>query len=370
MGETGSARPWLSLLSKGAVGLALLAAPAAGQEPTSAALARAYQALAAERFNQAQAEAEALLRADPRHHGAATVSVIAAARQGAGAGLTAYERWLAASNHEDAFVLEPVAVAVLRELSNGPTGLLRDEAAGRLAQTGAGSAANGDGVPAPPMAQLGPGLARELAAPEGRNKLHLLRALAQTGYRDAAPQVTALLDDPVPEVRAAAADTLAALGATETTPVLQARLSDPSFTVRASVAAALHRLGDGAGDSLLLDLLASDVPDIQLQAAEAMADGPSSNWSAYIEPLLASEAPMTRLQAARLFLDVDPERARLVLADLLDHPNPVIVAEMATTLEGQGLADVATIRRLLRHADPAVRLHGAGALLRLTGAIR
>ena len=341
--------------------------------PYAAQLARAYEALAAGRSNEALRLGREVLRERPAHHAAATVVVLAASSEGAAAALDAYERWLGASRHEDAFVLEPVGVAVLTALAQGPDGPVRTDAHGRLAQAGAPIPGEGTGdgpAPAVPSeAEIGPRLAAQLGRNTGRNQLLLLRALADTGYRDAAPSVVPLLDDPVPEHRAAAADTLAALGAVDAVPAIRQRLDDPSSLVRASAATALHRLGDGSGDTLLFDLLTSDVPDIQLQAAEAMgADAPSS-WTPYIEPLLAAEAPMTRLQAARLFLPVDPERARSVLAELLNHPNPVVVEEMARTLEDERLADLPTIRRLLRHPAPAVRLHGASALLRLTGAL-
>lgn len=197
----------------------------------------------------------------------------------------------------------------------------------------------------------------------------LLRALGKSGYRAAAPQVLRLLGDPIPDHRAAAAETLAALGATQAIPALRALLQDPASEVRAATAAALHRLGDAAGDAMLADLLASDVPDIRLQAAQAMANDPHSLWAPQIQPLLAAEAPMTRLTAARLLLPVEPEEARQVLTTLLADPNPVVVGEMARVLADEGLADLPTIRHLLRHASPEARLNGARALLRLTGGL-
>lgn len=345
----------------------------AQSEPYAAELARAYEALAAGRSGEALRLGQDVLRQRPAHHAAATIVVLAASTSGAPAGLDAYERWLAASRHEDAFVLEPVGIAVLRALAQGPDGPVKADAKGRLSQAGvpvpSGEAGEAPAPAAPSDQELGPTLASQLGRNTGRNQLLVLRALADTGYREAAPQVIALLDDPVPEHRAAAADTLAALGAVEAIPAIRQRLADQSSLVRASAATALHKLGDGSGDTLLFDLLTSDVPDIQLQAAEAMVADPSSSWTPYIEPLLAADAPMTRLQAARLFLPVDPERARSVLAGLLNHPNPVIVEEMARTLEDERLADLPTIRRLLRHPAAAVRLHGAAALLRLTGAL-
>ena len=78
---------------------------------------------------------------------------------------------------------------------------------------------------------------------------------------------------------------------------------------------------------------------------------------------------MTRLNAARLMLPVAPDKARPVLEGLFAHANPVVVGEMAKTLVDERLADLPTIRRLLRHTNGQVRLQGATALMRLTGAL-
>jgi hypothetical protein len=341
-----------------------IAAHALAQPASDAtALSRAYAALAAGRMAEAQRVAQEVLAEQPRHHAAATVAVLAASTQGGKAGLDAYEGWLAASHHEDAFILEPVAMAILSQLAaeKGPLG---DDA---KALSGGGQADGGS--PAPTSADRGRQLAADLATAQGGSRVLRLRELAVTGYREAAPQVLRLLSDPTPEIRAAAADTLAQLGATEAIPPLQALLTDPASEVRTSAAVALHRLGDSAGDTVVTELLASDIPDLRLQAADAMAADAPGSWVPYIEPLLASDAPMTRLNAARLMLPVAPDKARPVLDALLADANPVVVGEMATILVDQRLADLPTIRRLLRHPSSQARLQGATALMRLTGSL-
>ena len=305
----------------------------------------------------------------PRHHGAATVSVAAAALTGAGRGLDAYERWLAATEHEDGFVLEPVALATLRALAAESTGI-GIEARKVLVSTGGLGSENATVSVEEATRREARSLEGELAKAQGGNKLLLLRALADTGHRDSAPQVAALLKDPVPEHRAAAAEALGVLGATEVVPQLQPLLKDPAGEVRAAAAIALHRLGDPSGDGLVSELLSSGIPDLQLQAAEGMAADPAANWAPYVEPLLASDAPMTRLSAARLLLPVAPERARQAIGTLLSEANPVVVGEMAKTLAEQHIADLPTIRKLLRHGSAEARHYGAVSLLRLTGALR
>lgn len=329
-------------------------------------LSRAYAALAGGKPAEARRLAEQVLASAPRHHAAATVAVAAASAASASAGLDVYERWLDASRHEDAFALEPVALAVLRALAavKGPVETDARQVLEASERTGAsGQAGDQEG------AESGRSIAEQLGRPDSANKVLLLKALARSGYRGATPQVRRLLADPVPDHRAAAADTLAALEATDAIPDLRVLLQDPASEVRASAAAALHRLGDGSGDTLLSDLLASGIPDIQLQAAEAMVNDPPSAWASQILPLLTAEAPMTRLLAARLLLPVEPEQARQVIAGLLADPNPVVVGELARTLAEEGLADLPTIRQLLRHASPEARLQGARALLRLTGGL-
>lgn len=342
------------------------AAPiAVGQTPEDATLlSRAYAALAAGRVDEAEALATQVLARSPRDHGAAGLAVSAAARRDAGAALKVYERWLGVTGHEDAFVLEPAGVATLRALAPHPSG--EGEAARQLL------ARLGQGGPEG-AAQAAEDRARELSSrlgsEEGGSKTLALREIARIGSTTALPQILPLLKDPSPDTRAAAAEALGRLRASEAVPSLQQALTDPASEVRGAAAIALHRMGDASGDDLVNRLLTSDIPDLQLQAAEGMAEGPPSAWVPYVEPLLNADAPMTRLSAARLMLEVDPVRAGRVIADLLDSPNAVVAGEVARTLAADGLKDVATIRRLLTHASPEARLHGATALLGLTGAI-
>ncbi len=346
----------------GATALVILSAPpvARAQAPADhQAISRAYAALAQGRAAEAARIADELLRQSPRDHAGATIAVLAAASSGAAAALDAYERWLDASRHEDAFILEPVARAILQEIaaSRGP---FDAEANERLA------ASRKDGAETD-IAE-GRRIAADLGRKDSGNPVLLMRALAKTRYAEGASAVVPLLGHEVPDVRAAAAETLGVLGATAAVPALQAALQDRASEVRGAAAMALHRLGDPSGDDLLSRSLTSGIPDLQIQAAEAMANDPPSSWAPYVEPLLAAEAPLTRLHAARLLLPVQPERAGPVLQELLAHPNPVIAGELARTMVQAGLEDVATIRRLLRHSVPEVRLEGATALLRLVGA--
>lgn len=333
----------------------------AAQAPQYDALARAYSALASGRFTEAEAIARRLLEIDGKDHGAAAVAIHAAVSRDVDAALMVYEHWLGAAQHEDAYLLEPVARAVIAALAEGPAGELRDRAI-------AISRPNPDAPPPLPgndevrgralLAELGTG---------GRARTLVLRELGQLQYAPAAPDVLALLADSSPDVRAAAAEALGRLGQAEAVPALLRALKDRATEVRVAAAIALHQLGDPGGDTVLRQMLQSGASDLQLQAAQAMADAPPDQWVQYVEPLLHADAPMTRLAAARLLLDVHPRRAEATIASLLSHQNPVIAAETAVTLADGGIADLPTIRRMLGAALPTVRLEGAIALLRLLG---
>lgn len=357
-------RGWWRVSAGSAIVVALAAAAGAQPADDHAVLGRAHAAMAAGRAAEAEALASQILARQPRHHGAALVAVEAAASRDARAGLQLYEKWLAAVRHEDAFMLEPVALVVLRTLARGKGGAA-DEATRLLSELdGATARPAGDAAD-----ERGRELAGQLAQADGANPLLTLRELVRTGYAAASPQVVPLLGHAAPDVRAAAAEALGALGAADAVPALQALLKDPASEVRSAAAIALHRLGDPAGDDQLSRLLASGIPDLQLQAAEGMGNDPPSAWTPYVEPLLRADAPMTRLAAARLMLEVDPERAGAVIGGLLSDPNPVVAGELARALVGEGLRDLATIRKLLGHGSPDARFQGALALFRLTGAV-
>jgi HEAT repeat protein len=114
-------------------------------------------------------------------------------------------------------------------------------------------------------------------------------------------------------------------------------------------------------------MLQSEVPDLRIMAAEAY-DGQNGAWVSAIMPLLENRDGVTRLQAARLIAPVNPEAARRTLQQAAGDPNPVIRAEAVSVMADVGattpdVADLTQARRLLRDADPGVRLHAAAVLL-------
>ena len=114
-------------------------------------------------------------------------------------------------------------------------------------------------------------------------------------------------------------------------------------------------------------MLSSDIPDFRLMGAEAW-EGRPGPWVDALEPILQNDAGLLRLQAARLLAPVRPDAAAETLRRASADENPVVRAEAVRTIErlaadGTFLWDVATLRRMLRDAEPGIRLSAAAALL-------
>jgi HEAT repeat protein len=176
-----------------------------------------------------------------------------------------------------------------------------------------------------------------------------------------------MLSDRSAPNRAAAADALGRLGGAEAIGALQQTFKDPDPFVHSSAAVALARLKDPDGQAYVEQMLQSDVPDLRLAAAEAW-NGQNGPWVAAIRPLLDNRDGLNRIRAARLIAPVDPESSRRTLQEAAADPNPVMRAESVKAIaelaqQQPAGSDLAQLRRLLRDADPAVRLSSAGALM-------
>jgi HEAT repeat protein len=172
-----------------------------------------------------------------------------------------------------------------------------------------------------------------------------------------------LLDDASPMTRSAAAAALGNLGDKSSAPSLRKLLADNDPSVRATAAVALAKLGDASGTELITSMINSDVPDVRLFAAEAYQDRPSPEWVDAIRPSLSDPNGLNRLIAANRLARADPEAARATLLDATADANPVIRMEAAKILVRRQLAPTAVLRKLLRDADPWVRLRGCEGLM-------
>ena len=183
------------------------------------------------------------------------------------------------------------------------------------------------------------------------------------------PGLLMLLKAGNPDVRAAAAQALAASSTVTAREALGAVSSDADPRVRLWSTIGLARAGDAGALTRVDQMLASGVPDLQIAAAMAW-NGRPGPWVDVIRPLLDSPEGLTRIEAARVIAPIDPDAALKALQNSLNDPNPVIRAVSAKTLESAGgeridSGDIGILRPRLRDADPAVRLSVATVLLKI-----
>jgi len=340
----------------------------------AAVLAAGWTAVANGQYPTAARTASQILSRAPWNHAATALRIEALAASDPVRGLDAYETWLSKRTKEDAGLLEPVPRAMLRQIV-GTSAELRHEALHLLALAG---------VPMPPAAADAIDRLAEdaLKAKDGDAAAakRLQSATAASGFDSTVvaetiatagpagtPVLMSMLEQSAGPARAAAAAALGRRHAEEARPMLQRLMNDPEPHVRSTAAVALARMGDDKAMTIVERMLQSDVPDIRLMAAEAF-EGQNGAWVSAVMPLLENRDGVTRIQAARLIAPVNPEAARRTLNDAAGDTNPVTRAEAAKAIEdiasaSPDVTDLAQIRRLLRDADPAVRLHASGALL-------
>ncbi|HYT66139.1 MAG TPA: HEAT repeat domain-containing protein [Vicinamibacterales bacterium] len=339
-------------------------------------LAAGWSALAAGQHAAAARAAAQVLARSPWNHAAAALRIEALAQADPIKGLDAYEAWLGKRRSEDAALLEPVPRNVLLQFAVSGESDLRQSARRMLRDAGITP-------PASPNRDVSDQLADAAARAKAGDPAAVkrLEAVVDAGTLDPAvvaraleaggpattPLLLAMLDKPGTPTRAAAAAALGRRKADEARPALQKLMKDSDPMVRSSAAVALARMGDDEGQAYVERMLQSEVPDFKLMAAEAWGGQPGP-WMGAIAPLLENRDGTIRLEAARLLAPVSPEAARRVLNEAAADSNPVIRSEAARIIEETtslvpDLADISQARRLLREADPAIRLHAAGVLL-------
>jgi len=310
------------------------------------------------------------------------------ARSGPLAALDGYDRWHGGRSLESPFTLRRIARALLGEAAKAgnPSSIARVEALVALDADGdtaahaqlVAAAAGGSLAELAALAERGnesavANVVTLVGRPETANKLGLIRSLVASGSRQAAPPLTAILQDTRqrPELQAAAASGLAELGVNTSAnmarlhALLAAANSPPE--VKVAAAGALLRFGDQSGASLLRRHLESPVPDMRLRAAQALARDPTTQWRTVVAGLLQEAGEATvQLGAAELMAPVDRELAKATLERLL-HDRDLATREQAGRLLARDVAtDLPTLRTLLRSADPQVQASAAGRVLELT----
>jgi HEAT repeat protein len=357
-------------------------------------LASGWSALAARRAAEAEAIADRLLQAGSRRHDALSLKISARVQGGRpDAALDDYEQWLKVSPHEDVFLLQPIARGLLEAQVLATDVGVRVDALQALADAGDKTA--GTRLLALATGENSPGIADQALAgignPEAIAKLTRLvgasssrvdatgaiEALVKAGATGAETAIAAALDParPMP-TKLAAARALGAMHAVGAIPQLRRALQDPEPPVRMAAAVALARLGDQGGADQIREMENSPVTDIRLMAASASAAGnPSGAWVSTATGALQDADPLVRLSAAQLLLinGADPAAALAALHNALSDQNPALRLAATRAMDQVPRAvigtDVAALRRLLRDADPRVRIVAATAVLKLAGGV-
>ncbi len=370
------------------------------ENPAFATLAGGWSALASGRRADAIKAADTVLTRTPVNHAALDLKIEALSGSEPVKALDAYETWLTKVRIEDVFLLSPVAQGTLERIASDQNPQLRLQALQRLAQSGDERAAaqlqelskSGSAASDLQLALTGDAAAagRLLAAnkTESVPPLALAKALPTAGA-SAVPMLRALLKHPAAPVRMEAALSLGKLGAMDAIPDIKPMLNDPEL--RSFAAVALTRLGDADAEVVVQELLQSPVYDVRLLAAQAYEGKGPGPWVQALMPALQDPNGLTRIRAAEMLAPVAPDAARPVLMDASKDPNPVVRADVMRVLEetkllapqvgaeplaegssagADGLTGLATLRRLLRDADPAIRLHAAGAILAIVRGAR
>lgn len=299
--------------------------------------------------------------------------------------LLAYDSYVAAAKRPDVTLLRPIAEAILRRAAESEHPAERAGALERLARagdeaaigalrkmaadTGAGRSSEAL-APVSSLARLGDAsaasrLAGLLETVPREEKAQLIKVLQDADARSEAGRIAALLGDPDVAVRVTAATAVGALGHRASVPRLQALFEQDVPVVKMAAAVALKRLGAVAADAYIAELLGSDVPDIRLAAAAALGPPLRNQWLARVRELRTDRNEMVRLRAAEVLACCEPETTRTLLSTALQSPVPPMRVEAARILETTGSADARLARRLLGDPWNLVKLHGAGAVLRL-----
>lgn len=344
-------------------------------DAAAAALGRAWTAIAAGRTDEAVAAADQLLKTNPRDRRAMTVKVEALAPETPLLALDAYEKWLAVVSSEDIFLLDPIARGTLERIASGTGARLRLEALEILAGAGVVSARqrlSQDGGRAADLAlaRLGDRAAWERlkGAEFDQQRPELRIEVLSLGGASALDSLRPLLAEKSGAVRAKAVEAIGRVGGKAAIEDLRAAVADPEFHVRATATVALAKLGDAQAARAVEEMLTSPVADVRLLAAEAFSARGAGPWVDAILPLLNNNEGVIKLRAAELLAPVNPEAARSVLDAASQDANPVVRSEAARVLGAPAVAralsgDLAALRRALRDADAAVRLHAASAIL-------
>jgi len=370
-----------SLLFRVAVVSVLSASSAAAQGPAPSSeaqsIGRGWSALATGRADEAVSLANAILKNRPRSHAAFTLKVeaLSSGRQPMAA-LDEYEAWIPKAGHnvDDRGLLQPIAMSLLRVLSNDQDPIVRNAALETLAKLGDTAALDAlqkrsaAGDPQAALALVARGDTEAIAALQtyvdsstGRDVSAAIRALAE--HQGLTPTLLQkLAKDRVPMNRAAIAEALVQSHDPDAVKMLESLSHEPDPFIRTSVILARAKNGDEGALTQARTMLASPVADLRLTAAEALVTALPRESEEAARPVLADRNGIYRFRAAAVVGRFDPAAVQSVLIEGLADDNPLIQQEAARITAQTLPDDVVRLRQLLRHADRFIVVQAAGAL--------
>lgn len=191
------------------------------------------------------------------------------------------------------------------------------------------------------------------------------------GAAPAVPQIADVLLDNDPRVRLAMIELLRKLGprAAAAEPAMVPLLLHEDSATRLAAAVALGEFGVPAACSPLIDVLLDEVPEVRAAAATSLARYGTAGKLGIprLEKMTKEENEVVRAAATAALPKVAPVKNRVAFL-VADLNSPVIKTrgQTAAALEEMGreaLPAVPTLRRLTRDPDEAVRFTAAKALL-------
>jgi AAA family ATP:ADP antiporter len=197
-------------------------------------------------------------------------------------------------------------------------------------------------------------------------RIAALRGAARRGDASTLPDVVRLLADPDPDVRAGAADALAACSPAgrDLSPELSPLLSDPDPSVRARAAKTVIRFPDAGDGRVVLGEMAAS-PDPQWRAAAVEALGEVGDGLGRVRDALADRDASVRRAAASALRGFEPQASIEPLLEALGDPDPTVRDEAVETAIRLGAPLAGPLIQALE--VPASEAGALLALIRLEG---
>ena len=188
-------------------------------------------------------------------------------------------------------------------------------------------------------------------------------AVVHLKLRSVAPQVAKFLEDPVPEVRRCAIETLRAIGSPLAVPGYLRTLRDPDPNVQAFACEGLAELGDPSAVPGIAALLKAESAFARGQAARALARLGAAEYAKRIGDLLEDPDETARFYAVQAVAELRSRAEAPRVRALLQDPDPNVAAAAIRALEVlEGRAAVPSLMDSLDQRVPLVQKAAAETL--------